>query len=99
MIKRFSVLYAGQIDLDNVGADGTDPGTRRYGNDQFIQTYDNVMALAKQMDDSGFNCLWMAEHHFQREGYECIPNLTLLGTHLAAHTKNLKFGAAFSGRG
>ena len=66
MIKRFSVLYAGQIDLDNVGADGTDPGTRRYGNDQFIQTYDNVMALAKQMDDSGFHRLWMAEHHFQR---------------------------------
>ena len=34
--------------------------------------------------------------HFQREGYECIPNLTLLGVHLAAHTKNLKFGAAFN---
>jgi len=54
------------------------------------------MALAKQMDDSGYYCLWAAEHHFQREGYECIPNLTLLGTHLAAHTKNLKFGAAFN---
>ena len=96
MIKRFSVLYVGQIDLDNVGVNGTPPDDRRYTNEQLTQTYSNAMALAKQMDDSGFYCLWTAEHHFQREGYECIPNLTLLGTHLAAHTKNLKFGAAFN---
>ena len=96
MIKRFSVLYVGQIDLDNVGVNGTPPDDRRYTNEQLIQTYSNAMALAKQMDDSGFYCLWTAEHHFQREGYECIPNLTLLGTHLAAHTKNLKFGASFN---
>jgi len=96
LIKRFSVLYVGQIDLENVGADGTAPDDRRYTNEQLTQTYSNAMALAKQMDTSGFHCLWMAEHHFQREGYECIPNLTMLGTHLAAHTKNLKFGAAFN---
>ncbi len=96
LIKRFSVLYVGQIDLDNVGVNGTPPDDRRYTNEQLTQTYSNAMALAKQMDDSGFYCLWTAEHHFQREGYECIPNLTLLGTHLAAHTKNLKFGAAFN---
>ncbi len=96
MIKRFSVLYVGQIDLEDIGADGRDPDARRYTNEQLAQTYEHAMALAKQMDDSGYYCLWAAEHHFQREGYECIPNLTLLGTHLAAHTKNLKFGAAFN---
>ena len=96
MIKRFSVLYVGQIDLENVGVDGTPPDDRRYTNEQLAQTYDNALALAKQMDDSGYYCLWTAEHHFQREGFECIPNLTLLGTHLAAHTKNLKFGASFN---
>ena len=96
MIKRFSVLYVGQIDLEDIGADGRDPDGRRYTNEQLVQTYEHAMALAKEMDDSGFYCLWAAEHHFQREGYECIPNLTLLGTHLAAHTKNLKFGAAFN---
>ena len=96
MIKRFSVLYVGQIDLEDVGANGRDPDDRRYTNEQLAQTYEHAMALAKQMDDSGYHCLWAAEHHFQREGYECIPNLTLLGTHLAAHTKNLKFGAAFN---
>ena len=96
MIKRFSVLYVGQIDLDDVGAGGRDPDGRRYSNRQLVQSFDHALALAQQMDQSGFYCLWAAEHHFQREGYECIPNLTLLGVHLAAHTKHLKFGAAFN---
>ena len=48
------------------------------------------------MDELGYYALWMAEHHFQREGYECIPNIILLGTHLASQTKTLKFGCAFN---
>ena len=96
MIKRFSVLYVGQIDLDNVGADGTPADERRYTNDQLVQAYDHSVALAKHLDDLGFYCMWTAEHHFQREGYECLPNLILLGVHLAGQTKNLKFGAAFN---
>ena len=96
MIKRFSVLYVGQIDLDAVGAGGRDPDSRRYSNRQLTQSLEHAQALAQQMDDSGFYCLWAAEHHFQHEGYECIPNLTLLGVHLAGRTRNLKFGAAFN---
>src|SRR5919106_4276789 len=96
MIKRFSVLYVGQIDLENVGATGTAPDERRYSNQQLIQTYDHAAALAKHADDLGFYCVWMAEHHFQREGYECIPNIILLSVHLASLTKRVKFGAAFN---
>ena len=48
------------------------------------------------LDELGFYAMWTAEHHFQREGYECLPNLILLGTHLAGKTKNLKFGCAFN---
>ena len=96
MIKRFSVLYVGQIDLDNVGADGTPPDQRRYSNEQLAQAYDHAQALAQHMDERGFYCMWMAEHHFQHEGYECIPNLILMGVHLAGQTKNLKFGQAFN---
>ena len=48
------------------------------------------------MDDLGYHSLWMAEHHFQREGYECIPNVIMLSTHLAAKTKHLKFGCGFN---
>ena len=96
MIKRFSVLYVGQIDLDNVGANGTPADDRRYSNEQLSQAYDHAVELAKHMDELGFYCMWMAEHHFQHEGYECIPNLILMGVHLAGHTKNLKFGSAFN---
>ena len=96
MIKRFSVLYVGQIDLDNVGRDGTPADERRYPNARLVQAYEHSVALAKHLDDLGFYCMWTAEHHFQREGYECLPNLILLGVHLAGQTKRIKFGAAFN---
>src|SRR5262245_31731074 len=48
------------------------------------------------MDDLGYYCLWTAEHHFQREGYEVFPNLIQLGLWLATQTRQLKFGCAFN---
>src|SRR5437870_5905260 len=52
--------------------------------------------IAQTMDDLGFYCLWTAEHHFQREGYEVFPNLILLSTWLATQTRRLKLGCAFN---
>ena len=52
--------------------------------------------VAQVMDELGYYCFWAAEHHFQREGYECIPNLIQLGLWLATQTKRLKFGCAFN---
>ena len=96
MIKHFSVLYVGNIDLENVGSDGTPADDRRYPNERLIECFDTASMIAKLMDELGFYALWMAEHHFQTEGYECIPNITLLSTHLAAQTEQLKFGCAFN---
>lgn len=96
MIKRFSILYVGQTDLENVGASGTPADQRRYSNEHLVKAYYHAEELAKHMDELGFYCLWAAEHHFQREGYEVFPNLNLLGVHLAGLTRNLKFGAAFN---
>ena len=96
MIKHFSVLYVGNIDLENVGLDGTPADDRRYSNERLVQSYDTATRAAKLMDELGYYALWMAEHHFQHEGYECIPNIILLGTHLASQTKRLKFGCAFN---
>ena len=96
MIKRFSVLYVGQVELENVGLDGTPADQRRYTNERIVQAYDNSVSLAKHMDQLGYYCMWTAEHHFQREGYECLPNLILLGVHLAGLTQRLKFGSAFN---
>ncbi len=96
MIKDFSVLYVGNIELENVGSGGTPADERVYDNGRLIETFDSATQLAKLMDERGFHTLWFAEHHFQREGYECIPNVILLGTHLASKTERLKFGCAFN---
>jgi alkanesulfonate monooxygenase SsuD/methylene tetrahydromethanopterin reductase-like flavin-dependent oxidoreductase (luciferase family) len=96
MIKRFSVLYVGHIELDNVGREGTPADERRYPNERLVEAMGMAEDVAREMDALGYDTLWMAEHHFQREGYECIPNLILLGTHLAARTRRVRFGCAFN---
>ena len=48
------------------------------------------------MDELGYDSLWLAEHHFQHEGYECIPNIPLLAVHIANHTRRLKIGCGFN---
>lgn len=96
MISKFSVLYVGQITLDNVGLNGTPANERRYTNERIVEAYRTTAEVAQLMDELDYYCLWMAEHHFQREGYEVLPNLVLLGTWLATQTKQLKFGCAFN---
>ena len=96
MITKFSVLYVGQIELENVGLEGTPANDRRYSNERLVEAYHTARDVAQQMDQLGYYCLWTAEHHFQREGYEVFPNLILLGTWLATQTKQLKFGCAFN---
>ena len=96
MIKRFHVLYVGQIDLDRVGLDGTPANDRRYPNSSLSEVFFTTRHIAQVMDDLGYHALWTAEHHFQREGYECLPNLIQLGLWLATQTKRLKFGCAFN---
>ena len=96
MIRKFSVLYVGQIELEDIGRDGTPADRRRYPNERLVEAYRTVVDVARVMDDHGYYCLWTAEHHFQREGYEVFPNLILLGTYLAAVTRRLKLGCAFN---
>jgi alkanesulfonate monooxygenase SsuD/methylene tetrahydromethanopterin reductase-like flavin-dependent oxidoreductase (luciferase family) len=96
MIKHFSVLYVGHIAMENCGRDGTPADARRYPNERLVEGMANAEDVAREMDELGYHTLWMAEHHFQREGYEVIPNLILMGTYLATQTRLLKFGCAFN---
>ena len=96
MITKFGSLYAGHVDLDNVGFEGT-PVDDRWLSDEHIATvFDKARAMAEVMDRVGFDVFWLAEHHFQREGYECIPNIPMLAVHLAHVTDRIKFGCAFN---
>ena len=96
MITKFDSLYAGHVDLENIGYGGTPINDRRYDNAHLSTALFKAEAMAKKMDELGFNTFWMAEHHFQREGTECIPNVLLMALHLTHVTKNLRIGTGFN---
>ena len=75
MIKRFHALYVGQIELDNIGLGGTPANDRRYSSKRLSEVFATALDVARVMDEEGYYALWTAEHHFQHEGYECLPNL------------------------
>src|SRR5207253_989558 len=45
---------------------------------------------------TGYDTFWLAEHHFQREGYESIPNILMLALHLCHITRSIKIGCGFN---
>ena len=96
MITKFSNVYAGHVDLPDMGQNATPANERRYPNEHLASVFEKTETIAQCMDDHGFHTLWLAEHHFQHEGYEVIPNLLLLSTWLATQTRQLKFGCAFN---
>ena len=96
MIRKFVTVYPGHIDLGDMGQLATPANERRYSNEQLASVFEKTEAVAKKMDALGFDTLWLAEHHFQHEGYECIPNLLMLAVHLAHVTKRLRIGCGFN---
>ena len=96
MITEFDALYAGHVDMENIGYTGQPVNDRWFSNEHLTTAFDKTQAIAQLMDRLPFDTLWLAEHHFQREGYECIPNILLLSVHLANLTNNLKFGCGFN---
>lgn len=96
MITKFDSLFAGHIDMDNVGYSGIAVNDRLFGNDSLSGVFDKTSKIAKTMDAGGFNTFWMAEHHFQPEGYECLPNVLMLAVHLSHLTSNIKLGCGFN---
>jgi alkanesulfonate monooxygenase SsuD/methylene tetrahydromethanopterin reductase-like flavin-dependent oxidoreductase (luciferase family) len=79
--------------MPEVGIGGPDPYRRRFDPETYAQCYFNFLERAKLADQAGFSSFWTTEHHFQREGYETVPNVLMLGVWLAQHTSHLKFGA------
>jgi alkanesulfonate monooxygenase SsuD/methylene tetrahydromethanopterin reductase-like flavin-dependent oxidoreductase (luciferase family) len=96
MITRFSTLYVGHIELERCGLSGTPADDRRYSNARLAEVFDTAAELARAADLLGYETLWLAEHHFQHEGYEVIPNIPLLAVDLAHRTERIKIGCAFN---
>ena len=96
MITKFTTVYAGHVDLPDRGQDATPANERRYSNEHLASVFEKTEAIAKRMDTLGYETLWLAEHHFQHEGYECLPNILMVAVHLAYVTKRLKIGCGFN---
>jgi alkanesulfonate monooxygenase SsuD/methylene tetrahydromethanopterin reductase-like flavin-dependent oxidoreductase (luciferase family) len=96
MIKTFGSLFAGHVDLDNEGLAGTPVNERWLSDDYLASVFPKAEAIARLMDRTGYDIYWLAEHHFQREGYECIPNVLMLALHLCHITKNIRIGCGFN---
>ena len=96
MITKFDSLYAGHVDMDDVGYDGIAINDRRFPNEHLVTVFDKTEAITKTLDRLGFDTFWLAEHHFQPEGYECIPNILMAAVHLAHVTENIRIGCGFN---
>ena len=58
------------------------------------QVYERAFERIEIMDRSGFDAVWLAEHHFNT--YSVCPSVHLMATHVAARTRNLRIGTAVS---
>ena len=60
----------------------------------YTEILDNARDIANYCDKNNWNSIWFTEHHFNHEGMESCPNPLMLGTDIAARTKNIRIGQA-----
>ena len=56
--------------------------------------YDRALQRIDVMEASGYDAVWLAEHHFT--GYSVCPSVHMMGVHVANRTKRLRIGMAVS---
>ena len=56
--------------------------------------YANALERFVIMDQTGYDCVWLAEHHFST--FSVCPSVHMMGTMAAARTKRLRIGMAVS---
>ena len=56
--------------------------------------YESALARVQIMERSGYEAIWLAEHHFT--GYSVCPSVHMMGVHIANHTQRLRIGTAVS---
>ena len=98
MTTRFDYFFGGHVEMDDntMGFRGL-PVDERIESDAHLATvFDEARAIATLMDSTGYDTLWLAEHHFQREGYGGISNIPMLAVYLAQLTRTLNFGCMFN---
>ena len=96
MITKIDSFFGGHIEFETNGFSATPLLERNPSNQHLASIFDETRKIAQVMDRHGFDTLWLAEHHFQREGYGGIPSIPMLAVYLAQHTESLNFGSFFN---
>lgn len=52
--------------------------------------YERAMQRIEIMDQTGYDAVWLAEHHFTT--YSVCPSIHMMGLHVASRTNNLRIG-------
>lgn len=58
------------------------------------EVYARAFARIEVMERTGYDCVWLAEHHFST--YSVCPSIHMMGAHIAARTQRLRIGTAVS---
>ena len=58
------------------------------------QVYQRAFERIDIMEQNGYDAVWLAEHHFS--SFSICPSIHIMGTHVAARTKNLRIGTGVS---
>ncbi len=58
------------------------------------EVYRRALERVRIMDQTGYDCVWLAEHHFST--YSVCPSVHIMGMHIAGMTKNLRIGTGVS---
>ena len=96
MINKFTTVYAGHIDMPDRGKESTSANERRFSDEELRGVFGKLERVTQTMDKLGYHSMWMAEHHFQHEGYEVIPNNLMAAVHLCHITEQIKIGCGFN---
>lgn len=56
--------------------------------------YATALERFEIMDQTGYDCVWLAEHHFST--FSVCPSVHMMGTYAAARTKRLRIGMGVS---
>lgn len=56
--------------------------------------YARALERIQIMDQTGFDAVWLAEHHFT--SYSVCPSVHMMGMHIASRTERLRIGTAVS---
>ena len=54
--------------------------------------YERALDRVRIMDETGYDCVWLAEHHFST--YSVCPSVHVMAMHTADRTENLRIGTA-----